>query len=62
MDTQAGKEAPYERLLGDAMIGNGALFTREDTVEAAWMVVDRVLEDPPSGAPLPAGHMGPQRG
>ena len=40
LDTQPNKEAPYERLLGDAMAGNGALFTREDTVEAAWAVVD----------------------
>ncbi len=30
-----GEETPYERLLGDAMIGDGALFTREDAVEAA---------------------------
>ena len=37
-------EAPYERLLGDAMAGNGALFTREDAVEAAWAVVDPVLK------------------
>lgn len=41
---QAGQEAPYERLLGDAMTGNGALFTREDAVEAAWTVVDPVLK------------------
>ena len=25
------------------MAGDGALFTREDAVEAAWAVVDRVL-------------------
>jgi glucose-6-phosphate 1-dehydrogenase len=37
-------ETPYERLLGDAMAGNGALFTREDAVEAAWVVVDPVLK------------------
>ena len=43
-DEQSGKEAPYERLLGDAMAGDGALFTREDAVEAAWMVVDPVLK------------------
>ena len=40
----AGQEAPYERLLGDAMAGDGALFTREDAVEAAWAVVDPVLK------------------
>jgi glucose-6-phosphate 1-dehydrogenase len=40
----AGEEPPYERLLGDAMRGDGALFTREDAVEAAWAVVDPVLK------------------
>jgi glucose-6-phosphate 1-dehydrogenase len=39
-----GQEMPYERLLGDAMRGNGALFTRQDAVEAAWAVVDPVLK------------------
>jgi glucose-6-phosphate 1-dehydrogenase len=43
MDEQHGEESPYTRLLGDAMVGNGALFTREDAVEAAWKVVDPVL-------------------
>jgi glucose-6-phosphate 1-dehydrogenase len=36
---------PYERLLADAMRGDPALFTREDTVEAAWEVVEPVLGD-----------------
>ena len=40
-----GPEAPYQRLLGDAMAGNGQLFTREDAVEAAWAVVDPVLKN-----------------
>ena len=44
-DERPGEEAPYERLLGDAMAGNGALFTGEDAVEAAWAVVDPVLGD-----------------
>jgi len=34
---------PYERLLGDAMRGDPTLFVREDSVEAAWRVVDPVL-------------------
>jgi len=42
LDHQLGQESPYERLLTDAMAGDGALFTREDAVEAAWAVVDRV--------------------
>jgi glucose-6-phosphate 1-dehydrogenase len=43
-EERPGQEAPYERLLGDAMIGDGALFTRVDAVEAAWAVVDPVLK------------------
>ncbi len=43
-EERPGEEAPYERPLGDAMIGDGALFTREDAVEAAWAVVDPVLK------------------
>ena len=44
VDEQPGEETPYERLLSDAMAGDGALFTREDAVEAAWAVVDPVLK------------------
>jgi len=33
----------YERLLGDAMAGDPMLFAREDAVEAAWAVVERIL-------------------
>jgi glucose-6-phosphate 1-dehydrogenase len=36
---------PYERLLGDAMRGEVTLFAREDSVEAAWRVVDPILGD-----------------
>jgi glucose-6-phosphate 1-dehydrogenase len=43
LDEQPGEDSPYERLLADAMAGDSALFTREDTVEAAWAVVDPVL-------------------
>lgn len=35
---------PYERLLGDAADGDATLFARQDSVEAAWRVVDPVLE------------------
>jgi glucose-6-phosphate 1-dehydrogenase len=33
----------YERLLGDALVGESLLFAREDGVESAWRVVDDVL-------------------
>ena len=40
-----GEMRPYERLLGDALRGDAALFTRGDAVEAAWRVVEPVLGD-----------------
>ncbi len=43
LDAQPDKQAPYERLLGDALAGNGALFTRQDSVEPAWAAIDKVL-------------------
>jgi glucose-6-phosphate 1-dehydrogenase len=33
----------YERLLGDAMAGDATLFARQDAVEAAWQIVDPVI-------------------
>ncbi len=38
---------PYELLLGAAMSGDHLLFARQDEVEAAWRVVDPIIEDPP---------------
>jgi glucose-6-phosphate 1-dehydrogenase len=34
----------YERLIGDAMAGDPTLFARQDAVEAAWAIVEPVLE------------------
>jgi glucose-6-phosphate 1-dehydrogenase len=34
----------YERLLGDAMEGDAALFAREDAVERAWEIVEPILD------------------
>ncbi len=42
MSGEAG--SPYERLLGDAVRGDPILFTREDAVEAAWHVMEPVLD------------------
>lgn len=36
---------PYERLLSDALRGDPSLFGREDAVEAAWRVVDPILDN-----------------
>jgi glucose-6-phosphate 1-dehydrogenase len=60
LEEQPGAEAPYERLLGDAMAGNGALFTREDAVESAWAVVDPVLKTHPRVRPYKRGSWGPK--
>ena len=35
---------PYERVLGEAMMGDATLFAREDYVEEAWRIVDPVLK------------------
>ena len=35
----------YERLLTDAMAGEALLFVREDAVDAAWAIVEPILDD-----------------
>ncbi len=53
---------PYERLLGDAMVGDATLFARQDVVEAAWAVVDPVLQRLPTIYPYEPGSWGPAEG
>jgi glucose-6-phosphate 1-dehydrogenase len=50
---------PYERLLGDAMEGDGTLFAREDEVEAAWEIVEPILKTPTPVHEYAAGSWGP---
>jgi len=59
-EEQTGEETPYERLLGNAMAGDGALFSREDAVEAAWAVVDPVLTRHPPVRFYEPGSWGPK--
>jgi glucose-6-phosphate 1-dehydrogenase len=59
-EEQPGQEAPYERLLTDAMAGDGALFSREDAVEAAWAVVEPVLKNRRRARPYKRGSWGPK--
>jgi glucose-6-phosphate 1-dehydrogenase len=49
----------YERLLGDAMAGDAMLFAREDGVEAAWRVVQPILDDPTPVHEYAPGTWGP---
>jgi glucose-6-phosphate 1-dehydrogenase len=60
VEEQPGKELPYDRLLGDAMSGDGTLFTREDAVEAAWAVVDPVLKTHHRARPYKRHSWGPR--
>jgi glucose-6-phosphate 1-dehydrogenase len=50
---------PYDRLIGAALDGNRVLFARQDTVEAAWRVVDPILDDAVPVHPYPRGTWGP---
>jgi glucose-6-phosphate 1-dehydrogenase len=50
---------PYERLLGDAMRGDPTLFARQDSVEIAWDIVDRLLASGPQAEPYAPGSWGP---
>ena len=55
----------YETLLLDCMAGDPTLFTRSDATEAAWRVVDPVIEgwerNPPADFPdYAAGSWGPE--
>ncbi|MDZ4763622.1 MAG: glucose-6-phosphate dehydrogenase [Chloroflexota bacterium] len=54
----------YERLLLDAMLGDAALFTREDEIALSWRLIDHILEgwQAPQAPPLvvyPRGTWGP---
>ncbi len=55
----AGEKPPYERLLGDALDGDAALFARQDAVVAAWDVVDPILDDVLAVHPYAQGSWGP---
>src|SRR5260221_644583 len=55
----AGEHPPYERLLSDAIRGDIALFTRDDSVESAWRVVDPVLGAATPLAEYEPGTWGP---
>jgi glucose-6-phosphate 1-dehydrogenase len=51
---------PYDRLIGAALDGDRWLFARQDTVEAAWEVVDPVLGAVTPVHVYPRGSWGPK--
>jgi len=51
---------PYDRLIGAALDGDRWLFARQDSVEAAWQIVDPVLGDVTPVHPYARGSWGPE--
>ena len=58
-DDDPNAMSTYERLLGAAMSGDSALFTDEDSVMAAWAVVEPVLAEHGAALPYEPGSWGP---
>jgi glucose-6-phosphate 1-dehydrogenase len=55
----------YERLLLDALAGDASLFTRNDSIEAAWRLLDPIVEswEAQASSPMlvyPVGSWGPE--
>ncbi|AMM23568.1 glucose-6-phosphate dehydrogenase [Variovorax sp. PAMC 28711] len=59
LEEAPGEQTAYERLLTDAMNGDGALFAHEAAIEAAWAVVEPVLDDHPPAVVYERGTWGP---
>ncbi len=57
--TMAQMMRPYDRLIGAALSGDRYLFARQDTVEAAWRVVQPVLGDVVPVQPYARASWGP---
>jgi glucose-6-phosphate 1-dehydrogenase len=51
---------PYEVLLHAAMVGDSARFTRQDSVEETWRVLQPLLDAPPPVHPYAKGSWGPE--
>ena len=50
---------PYEVLLHAAIIGQSARFTRQDSVQETWRVLQPLLDAPPPVHPYAKGSWGP---
>ena len=51
---------PYEVLLHAALLGDSKRFTRQDTVEETWRVMQPLLDTPPQIHPYAKGSWGPK--
>jgi glucose-6-phosphate 1-dehydrogenase len=50
---------PYERLLNDALRGDGTLFPRFEAIEETWRIVQPLLDSPPPLEAYAPGTWGP---
>jgi glucose-6-phosphate 1-dehydrogenase len=58
-DPSPHERDPYERLLAEAIEGDPTLFARQDAVEAAWAVVQPILDSATPVYPYQSGSWGP---
>ena len=57
---EGGEDAtPYEVLLNAALVGDGSAFTRQDSVEESWRVVEPLLDVPGPVYAYQPGSWGP---
>ncbi|HEX3801664.1 MAG TPA: glucose-6-phosphate dehydrogenase [Solirubrobacteraceae bacterium] len=60
---EGGEDAtPYEVLLHAALVGDATAFTRQDSVEESWRVVQPLLDKPPPVIRYAPGSWGPAEG
>ena len=52
-------QAPYERLLSDALTGDNRLFARQDAVEQSWRILEPLVAYPPPVRRYQVGTWGP---
>jgi glucose-6-phosphate 1-dehydrogenase len=50
---------PYEVLLHAVLVGDSTHFTRQDSVEATWRIMQPLLDAPPPALPYASGSWGP---
>ena len=60
---EEGGEAatPYEVLLHAAMVGDSVRFTRQDSVEETWRVLQPLIDNPPPVLPHAKGSWAPTK-
>jgi glucose-6-phosphate 1-dehydrogenase len=51
---------PYEVLLRAAIHGDSTKFTRQDSIEETWRILQPLIEHPPAVQAYPPGSWGPK--